>query len=41
MELTKGGADYAIECIGNVDVMAATIGALRNGGKLVIMGSAP
>ncbi len=41
MEVTGGGADYAIECIGNVDVMASAFGALRGGGKLVIMGSAP
>jgi len=41
MEITGGGADYAIECIGNVDVMAAAMGSIHGGGKLVIMGSAP
>jgi len=41
MELTGGGADYSIECIGNVDVMAAAFSSIRGGGKCVIMGSAP
>jgi S-(hydroxymethyl)glutathione dehydrogenase/alcohol dehydrogenase len=41
VEFTGGGADYAIECIGNVDVMTAALGSIHGGGKLVIMGSAP
>jgi len=41
MEITGGGADYAIECIGNVDVMATAMGSIHGGGKCVIMGSAP
>jgi S-(hydroxymethyl)glutathione dehydrogenase / alcohol dehydrogenase len=40
-EFIGGGADYAIECIGNVEVMAAAVSAIHNGGKLVILGSAP
>jgi S-(hydroxymethyl)glutathione dehydrogenase/alcohol dehydrogenase len=35
------GADYAIECIGNVEVMAKALGSIHNGGKLVIAGMAP
>lgn len=41
MELTGGGADYAIECVGNVEVMATAMGSIHGGGKCVIMGSAP
>jgi S-(hydroxymethyl)glutathione dehydrogenase/alcohol dehydrogenase len=40
MELTNGGADYAIECIGNVEVMAKAMGSIHNGGKCVIAGMA-
>jgi Zn-dependent alcohol dehydrogenase len=41
MELTGGGANYAIECIGNTDVMAQAFGSIENGGKCIITGMAP
>jgi NDMA-dependent alcohol dehydrogenase len=41
MEITGGGADYALECIGNVDVMAQAFSSIRSGGKLIIVGMAP
>jgi S-(hydroxymethyl)glutathione dehydrogenase/alcohol dehydrogenase len=41
MELTGGGADYALECIGNVNVMAQAFAAIRFGGKFVVVGMAP
>jgi len=37
-ELLGDGADYAIEIIGNVDVMAKAFSCLRSGGRLVIAG---
>ena len=40
IELT-GGADYAIECIGNVDVIAQAFASLRFGGKCIVVGSPP
>ena len=41
MELTGGGADCAIECIGNVEVMSKALGSIHNGGKCVVAGMAP
>jgi Zn-dependent alcohol dehydrogenase len=41
MEITGGGADYALECIGNTDVMAQAFGSIHNGGKCIIVGMAP
>jgi S-(hydroxymethyl)glutathione dehydrogenase/alcohol dehydrogenase len=41
MELTGQGADAAIECIGNTDVMVQAFGSIHNGGRLVIAGMAP
>jgi Zn-dependent alcohol dehydrogenase len=41
MELTGGGADHALECIGNVDVMAQAFGSIHNGGKCIVVGMAP
>jgi len=41
MELTGGGADYALECIGNPDTMIQAFGSIRFGGKCVIVGMAP
>ncbi|TET74894.1 MAG: Zn-dependent alcohol dehydrogenase [Dehalococcoidia bacterium] len=41
MELTGGGADYALECIGNTDVMAQAFASIHNGGKCIIVGMAP
>jgi S-(hydroxymethyl)glutathione dehydrogenase/alcohol dehydrogenase len=41
MEITGGGADYALECIGNTDVMTQAFGSIHNGGKCIILGMAP
>jgi NDMA-dependent alcohol dehydrogenase len=41
MEITGGGADYALECIGNVDVMAQGFASIRFGGKFIVVGMAP
>ena len=41
LELTGGGADYALECIGNTDVMAQAFASIHNGGKCIIVGMAP
>jgi len=41
MEITGGGADYALECIGNVNVMAQAFASIRFGGKLIVVGMAP
>jgi S-(hydroxymethyl)glutathione dehydrogenase/alcohol dehydrogenase len=41
MEITGGGADYTIECIGNVDVMSQAFSSIHNGGKCVVAGMAP
>lgn len=41
MELTGGGADYAIECIGNVNVMTQAFASIRFGGKFIVVGMAP
>jgi S-(hydroxymethyl)glutathione dehydrogenase/alcohol dehydrogenase len=41
MELTGGGADYALECIGNVNVMTQAFASIRFGGKLIVVGMAP
>jgi S-(hydroxymethyl)glutathione dehydrogenase/alcohol dehydrogenase len=41
VELTKGGADYSFECIGNVDVMRAALECCHKGwGESVIIGVA-
>jgi NDMA-dependent alcohol dehydrogenase len=40
-ELTGGGADYAIECIGSVNVMVQALGSIRTGGTCVVAGMAP
>ena len=39
--LTGGGADAAIECIGNTDVIMQAFGSIHNGGKCVVAGMAP
>jgi S-(hydroxymethyl)glutathione dehydrogenase/alcohol dehydrogenase len=36
-----GGADYAVECVGNVDVMTQALGSIHNGGTLVVIGVPP
>lgn len=41
MELTGAGADHALECIGNADVMAQAFGSIHNGGKCIVVGMAP
>jgi S-(hydroxymethyl)glutathione dehydrogenase/alcohol dehydrogenase len=41
MEFSGGGADYALECIGNVNVMAQAFTSIRYGGKLIVVGMAP
>jgi len=40
-ELLGGGADYALEFIGNVEVTAKALGTIRAGGTLVVAGMAP
>jgi S-(hydroxymethyl)glutathione dehydrogenase/alcohol dehydrogenase len=40
-KLTGGGADYAFECVGAGAVVAQAYGALRKGGKAVVVGVAP
>jgi S-(hydroxymethyl)glutathione dehydrogenase/alcohol dehydrogenase len=41
MEITGGGADYSVECIGNVDVMAQAFASIHNAGTCVVAGMAP
>jgi len=41
MEILGGGADYALEFIGNVNVTAQAFASIRNGGKLIVAGVAP
>jgi S-(hydroxymethyl)glutathione dehydrogenase / alcohol dehydrogenase len=41
MEILGGGADYALEFIGNVDVTAKAFASIRAGGKMVVAGMAP
>jgi NDMA-dependent alcohol dehydrogenase len=40
MELTGGGADYALECIGNVNVMTQAFASINYGGKCIVVGMA-
>ncbi len=40
-EITGGGADYALECIGNAKVMMQAFGCLHSTGTLVIVGAPP
>jgi S-(hydroxymethyl)glutathione dehydrogenase/alcohol dehydrogenase len=41
MEITSGGADYAIESIGNVGIMAQAFGSIHSAGTCVLVGAAP
>jgi len=41
MEITGGGADYSVECIGNVDVVAQAFASIHNAGTCVVAGMAP
>ena len=41
IEITGGGADYALECIGNVNVMSQAFASIRLGGKFIVVGMAP
>jgi Zn-dependent alcohol dehydrogenase len=38
--LTSGGADYSFECVGRGEIIAQAYGALRKGGKAVVVGVA-
>jgi Zn-dependent alcohol dehydrogenase len=40
-ELTGGGADYAIEAVGNSAVQMQALASIHNSGKLIIAGMAP
>ncbi|MBI2913349.1 MAG: NAD(P)-dependent alcohol dehydrogenase [Chloroflexi bacterium] len=40
-EITGGGADYAFECIGNVQTIRQAVDCLRMGGAAVITGAPP
>ena len=40
-EITGGGADYALECIGNIKVMMQAFSCLHSTGTLVIAGAPP
>ncbi len=40
-EITGGGADYALECIGNAKVMMQAFGSMHSTGTLVIAGAPP
>jgi len=37
----QAGADYALECIGNAEVMMQAFASIRIGGKCLVMGMAP
>jgi S-(hydroxymethyl)glutathione dehydrogenase/alcohol dehydrogenase len=39
-KLTGGGADHAFECVGSGELVAAAYGALRKGGKAIVVGVA-
>jgi S-(hydroxymethyl)glutathione dehydrogenase/alcohol dehydrogenase len=39
-KLTGGGADYAFECVGSGELVATAYGALRKGGKAIVVGVA-
>ena len=39
--LTRGGADYSFECVGQGSVAAQAFGVLRRGGTAVVIGVAP
>jgi S-(hydroxymethyl)glutathione dehydrogenase / alcohol dehydrogenase len=42
VDLTKGGADYTFECVGNVDLMRAALECAHKGwGESIIIGVAP
>jgi S-(hydroxymethyl)glutathione dehydrogenase/alcohol dehydrogenase len=40
-EILGGGVDYALEFIGNVEVMTKALGSIRPGGLLIVAGMAP
>lgn len=40
-EILGGGVDYALEFVGNVDVMTKALGCIRAGGLLIVAGMAP
>ncbi len=41
MQITGGGADYAIESVGNVKTMAQAFGSIHSAGTCVLVGAAP
>ena len=41
IEITGGGADYSIESIGNVNIMAQAFGSIHSAGTCVLVGAAP
>jgi Zn-dependent alcohol dehydrogenase len=41
MEILGGGADFALEFIGNTEVMVKALGSIRPGGRLIVAGMAP
>jgi S-(hydroxymethyl)glutathione dehydrogenase/alcohol dehydrogenase len=41
MQITSGGADYAIESVGNVKIMAQAFGSIHSAGTCVLVGAAP
>jgi len=41
MQITGGGADYAIESVGNVKIMAQAFGSIHSAGTCVLVGAAP
>lgn len=41
MQITGSGADYAIESVGNVKIMAQAFGSLHSAGTCVLVGAAP
>ena len=40
-ELSGGGVDYAVECVGNVNVMLQVVGSVRIGGTCIMAGMPP
>lgn len=41
LEITGTGADHALECIGNAEVISQAFSSIHNGGKCVVVGMAP
>jgi len=41
LEMSDGGVDYAVPCVGNADVILKSFGSIRSGGKCVVVGLPP